>query len=274
MHSVVLDSELLPTGTPDSASLRVDVRLVKIDTQVALRHEPTYANAITLAAGSTPPAYFPPSPYPLYRAAGERAARAIRIAPHSPHTWRPLIFFENNQMGAASLAAVEAMLSTAPLNYICTRGLQDTLCVHAERRQQRNVGTNLNLTRLNLLRGDRRAPGDADNRPLSRGSSELNHNISQRVKYIRNASRRECLRAPERGTVGGGKNVRRAAAWLGLQAVPRCSLRADQAWAVRVGLLEREVTESDVAMACDGRATAPRASQDGADRARGVKEGQ
>ena len=107
-------------------------------------------------------------------------------------------------------------------------------------------------------------PGDADNRPLSRGSSELNHNISQRVKYIRNASRRECLRAPERGTVGGEENVRRAAAWLGLQAVPRCSLRADQAWAVRVGLLELEVTESDVAMAGDVRATAPRALQDGA----------
>ena len=116
-------------------------------------------------------------------------------------------------------------------------------------------------------------PGDADNRPLSRGSAELNHNISQRVKYIRNASRRECLRAPERGTVGGGKNVRRAAAWLGLQAVPRCSLRADQAWAVRVGLLEREVTESDVAMACDGRATAPRASQDGADKLSPLIEG-
>ena len=74
--------------------------------------------------------------------------------------------------------------------------------------------------------------------------------------------------------MGGEENVRRAAAWLGLQAVPRCSWRADQAWAVRVGLLEREVTESDAAMACDGRATAPRASQDGADRARGVKEGQ
>ena len=67
--------------------------------------------------------------------------------------------------------------------------------------------------------------------------------------------------------------MRRAAAWLGLQAVPRCSLRADQAWAVRVGLLEREVTESDVAMACDGRATAPRASQDGADPAGGGERG-
>jgi hypothetical protein len=50
-----------------------------------------------------------------------------------------------NQMEIASLAAVEAwveaMLSTAPLSYICTRGLQDTLCVHAERRQKRIVGT-------------------------------------------------------------------------------------------------------------------------------------
>ena len=99
VHSVVLDSELLPTGTPDSASLRVDVRLVKIDTQVAPRHEPTYANAIALAAGSTPPAYFPPSPYPLYRAAGERAARAIRIAPHSPHVATPHIFREQPNGG-------------------------------------------------------------------------------------------------------------------------------------------------------------------------------
>ena len=52
-------------------------------------------------------------------------------------TWRPLIFFENNQMDTASLAAVEAMLSTAPFSYICTRGFQDSLCIHAERRQKR-----------------------------------------------------------------------------------------------------------------------------------------
>jgi len=40
-------------------------------------------------------------------------------------------------MDTASLAAVEAMLSTAPLSYICTRGFQDSLCIHAERRQKR-----------------------------------------------------------------------------------------------------------------------------------------
>ena len=268
-------------STPSSCRRERQIRPHSASTCALLRstrrshfatNQPTPTPLPSLPARLPPPTFLHrPTPYTVRQGNELLVLSGLR---RTLRTWRPLIFFENNQMGAASLAAVEAMLSTAPLNYICTRGLQDTLCVHAERRQQRNVGTNLNLTRLNLLRGDRRAPGDADNRPLSRGSSELNHNISQRVKYIRNASRRECLRAPERGTVGGGKNVRRAAAWLGLQAVPRCSLRADQAWAVRVGLLEREVTESDVAMACDGRVTAPRASQDGADRARGVREGQ
>ena len=50
------------------------------------------------------------------------------------------LFFESNQVDVALLAAVETMLTTAPLSYICTRGLQDTLCVH-ERRQHRNAGT-------------------------------------------------------------------------------------------------------------------------------------
>ena len=85
VHSVVLDSELLPTGTPDSASLRADVRLVKIDTQVAPRHEPSHKKTKYLTADFPPHLTFPPSPYFLYRAAGERAARAIRVASHSPH---------------------------------------------------------------------------------------------------------------------------------------------------------------------------------------------
>ena len=85
VHSVVLDSELLPTGTPDSASLRVDVRLVKIDTQVAPRYEPSYKKTKYLTADFPPHLTFPPSPYFLYCAAGERAARAIRVASHSPH---------------------------------------------------------------------------------------------------------------------------------------------------------------------------------------------
>jgi FkbM family methyltransferase len=57
VHSVVLDSELLPTGTPDSASLRVDVRLVKIDTQVAPRHR------TLLQENQIPHCRLPPPPY-------------------------------------------------------------------------------------------------------------------------------------------------------------------------------------------------------------------
>ena len=140
VHSVVLDSELLPTGTPDSASLRADVRLVKIDTQVAPRHEPSHKKTKYLTANSPPTLRFlhRPTSYTVRQGNELLVLSGLR---RTLRTWRPLIFYENNQMETASLAAVEAMLSTAPLSYICTRGLQDTLCVHAERRQKRIVGT-------------------------------------------------------------------------------------------------------------------------------------
>ena len=96
VQTVVLDSELLPTGTPDSASLRVDVRLVKIDTQVAPRHESNLRETQIphCRLDLQPPSAFPTSPYSLYRAAGERASRAIRVAPHSPQVATPHLFRE------------------------------------------------------------------------------------------------------------------------------------------------------------------------------------
>ena len=69
------------------------------------------------------------------------------------------------------------------------------------------------------------------------------------------------------------KNARRAAAWLGLEAVPRCRLRVDQGLGSLVGLLQADVTGSEVttmneAVERDARVAC------GADRARGgLKEG-
>ena len=63
VNLVVLDSELLPRGRPDSASLRGDVRLVKIDTQVAHHHEPNLQeNPIAHSRGSA--CHFSPHRYP------------------------------------------------------------------------------------------------------------------------------------------------------------------------------------------------------------------
>ena len=95
VNLVVLDSELLPRGTPDSASLRGDVRLVKIDTQVAHHHEPNLQeNPIVHSRFGLPllPTQIPYSP--LTVRTGERAARAIRFAPHSPHVAAPHFFRE------------------------------------------------------------------------------------------------------------------------------------------------------------------------------------
>merc|ERR1740124_601507 len=48
VRSVVLDTELLPTERPDPAPIRVDnVRLVKIDTQVAPRRAPSSTTTST-----------------------------------------------------------------------------------------------------------------------------------------------------------------------------------------------------------------------------------
>ena len=147
VHSVVLDSELLPTGTPDSASLRADVRLVKIDTQVAPRHEPSHKKTKYLTANFPPTLRFlhRPTSYTV-RQGNELCSCYPGCVALSAHVATSHLLREHmNQMEIASLAAVEAwveaMLSTAPLSYICTRGLQDTLCVHAERRQKRIVGT-------------------------------------------------------------------------------------------------------------------------------------
>ena len=95
VNLVVLDSELLPRGRPDSASLRGDVRLVKIDTQVAPHHEPNLQeNPIAHSRFGLPllPTQIPYSP--LTVRTGERAARAIRFAPHSPHVAAPNLFRE------------------------------------------------------------------------------------------------------------------------------------------------------------------------------------
>ena len=139
VNLVVLDSELLPRGRPDSASLRGDVRLVKIDTQVAPHHEPSLQETPIAHSHST--CHFSPHPtdtlFSLDRVAQGNELLVLSGLRRTLRTWRPLIFFENNQMDTASLAAVEAMLSTAPLSYICTRGFQDSLCIHAERRQKR-----------------------------------------------------------------------------------------------------------------------------------------
>ena len=148
VRSVVLDTELLPTERPDPAPIRVDnVRLVKIDTQVAPRRAPSTTTSTANSHRLRPPRtvrvssfVLPPiipPPIPLLQGNELRVLSGLR---RTLRTWRPLVFFENNQMDPTSLAAVEAMLTTAPLSYICTRGLQDTLCVH-ERRQHRNAGT-------------------------------------------------------------------------------------------------------------------------------------
>ena len=80
--------------------------------------------------------------------------------------------------------------------------------------------------------------GDADNRPLSRGRSELiTFHINGRIQL--GATRRQRrFRVRIRGTEGGEENARRAAAWLGLEAVPRCRLRVGSL----AGLLQVDVT--------------------------------
>ena len=64
VNLVVLDSELLPRGTPDSASLRGDVRLVKIDTQVAPHHEPSLQET-PIAHSRFDLCHFSPHRYPI-----------------------------------------------------------------------------------------------------------------------------------------------------------------------------------------------------------------
>ena len=85
--------------------------------------------------------------------------------------------------------------------------------------------------------------GDADNRPLSRGSSEfITFHINGRIQQgARRRQRRFRARIKEGWRVGKKKS-RRAAAWLGFEAVPRCRLRVDQGLGSLVGLLQADVT--------------------------------
>eukprot|EP00964_Phaeocystis_antarctica_P038302 scaffold21914_cov68-Phaeocystis_antarctica.AAC.3 len=65
--------------------------------------------------------------------------------------------------------------------------------------------------------------GDADNRPQAAGGKRSLPQMS--VSHL----------TPK-------KNARRAAPWLGLEAVPRCRLRVDQGLGSLVGLLQAGVT--------------------------------
>ena len=86
--------------------------------------------------------------------------------------------------------------------------------------------------------------GDADNRPLSRGSSEfITFQINGQIQQGARRRQRWGSRAhTKEGRRVGKKNARRAAAWLGLEAVPRCRLRVDQGLSSLVGLLQADVT--------------------------------